>query len=149
MKKVKKRSFFRNIVQTHPVACIINILVRWQPIDRQLIYRQLIDHDNSSTGLRNNNWSMTTHRQSTHQQAPQHLIDWPEASLGACQKPPLVAPGRLLGYAPVGALLGGHLAISLPPSPSFAARVRVLFASVIHELRFTCSWITLLLASWS
>jgi hypothetical protein len=41
--------------------------------------------------------------------------------------------------------LGGHLASSLPSSPSFAARVRLLFASVVHEVRFTCSWITLLL----
>jgi len=44
-------------------------------------------------------------------------------------------------------LLGGHLDSSFPPLPSFAARVRVLFASVIHEL---CSFIgSYCLARWS
>jgi hypothetical protein len=36
-------------------------------------------------------------------------------------------------------LLGGQLASSLHPSPSFAARVIVLFASVVHELHLACS----------
>jgi hypothetical protein len=111
MKKFLKVLLFWNVESSiiHTV-----LWVQWQPIDRQLI-----DHDNSSTGLRNDCSLSTAHRHSTHRQAPRQLINLPEASLGACQEPPSWQAPSL---APVGALLGGHLASSLSPSPSFAAR---------------------------
>ncbi len=50
---------------------------------------------------------------------------------------------RHFNWQPTGATKGGSCRLS--PSPRFAARVRVLFASVVHELCSACSWITLLL----